>query len=337
MSPSNLFILGATGYIGVFFRAQSVERTGSVLTGILAAHPQFSVTALVRNQKDIEAVRAIGVARVVNGSHEDLDTIQSLAAQADIVVNAADADDMPLTNAILAGLKARSKSVSFKPILIHTSGSGVISDQAEGEFVPSGQKIWNDNSEEDIRCIPPEKPHRLIDLEIFRADQHNHCSGYIIAPSTIYGTGSGPVNKISQQVPMAIRTAVKRKEAVYVHIKDLVDLYLLVLSLALSGTDMSGSYAKFYFGSVHEHVWGDIMRQIGQILYDMRVIRSPQAVSVSLKMEPSLSRACILRSTANNSRSASDRGFALGWRPKSNSIEETLEEDVTETLAKLQK
>jgi hypothetical protein len=80
---------------------------------------------------------------VVNGSHEDLDTIQSLAAQADIVVNAADADDLPLTKAILAGLKARSKSVSFKPILIHTSGSGVISDQAEGEFLPSGQKIWN--------------------------------------------------------------------------------------------------------------------------------------------------------------------------------------------------
>lgn len=70
-----------------------------------------------------------------------------------------------------------------------------------------------------------------------------------------------------------------------VHINDLVELYLLVLSLALSGTDKSSSYAKFYFGSVHEHVWGDVIRQIGQILYDKRVIPTPQAKSVTLQKE----------------------------------------------------
>ena len=127
----------------------------------------------------------MGITDVIQGSHHDLEKIQNLAAQADIVVNAADADDLPLTMAILEGLKARSMTATFKPILIHTSGTGVISDQAEGEFTPSGQKIWNvrsivfyghhiheaqsfwqkDNSEEDIRSIPPEKPHRLIDLE----------------------------------------------------------------------------------------------------------------------------------------------------------------------------
>lgn len=85
----------------------------------------------------------MGIACVVHGSHDDLEKIQNLAAQADIVVNAADADDLPLTKAILEGLKARSVTATFKPILIHTSGTGVISDQAEGEFIPSGQKIWN--------------------------------------------------------------------------------------------------------------------------------------------------------------------------------------------------
>ena len=142
------------------------------------------MTALVRSEKDTEVVRATGVADVVHGSHDDLEKIQKLAAQADIVVNAADADDLPLTKAILQGLKTRSMTVAYSPILIHTSGTGVISDQAEGEFAPSGQKIWNvrsvvftivvfmnpmdrfkDNSEDDIRSIPPEQPHRLIDLE----------------------------------------------------------------------------------------------------------------------------------------------------------------------------
>jgi hypothetical protein len=74
-----------------------------------------------------------------------------------------------------------------------------------------------------------------------------------------------------------------------VHINDLVELYLLVLSLALSGKDKSNPYAKFYFGSVHEHVWGDVIRQIGQILYEKGVIPSSQAKSVTLHREPGLS------------------------------------------------
>lgn len=73
------------------------------------------------------------------------------------------------------------------------------------------------------------------------------------------------------------------------HINDLVELYLVVISLALSGTDKSNSYAKFYFGSVHEHVWGDVIRQIGQILYEKRVIPSSEAKSVTLQAEPGLS------------------------------------------------
>lgn len=37
---------------------------------------------------------------------------------------------------------------------------------------------------------------------------------------------------------------------------------------------------------------------------------------------------------ANNSRSVSERGFSIKWRPHAPSIEETLEEDVLATLAK---
>jgi hypothetical protein len=116
---------------------------GAVLKRILAAYPHFPVTALVRNEKNIEAVRAAGVSNVICGSHDDLDRIRDLASQADIVINAADADDLPLTKAILEGLKARAKTVTHKSILIHTSGTGVVCDDAEGEFAESGQKIWN--------------------------------------------------------------------------------------------------------------------------------------------------------------------------------------------------
>lgn len=51
---------------------------------------------------------------------------------------------------------------------------------------------------------------------IFQADERGDISGYIIAPSTVYGVGGGPVRKISSQVPNMIRAAVRRKQTVYV-------------------------------------------------------------------------------------------------------------------------
>ncbi|GJJ06537.1 hypothetical protein Clacol_000729 [Clathrus columnatus] len=314
-----VFILGATGYIG-----------GSVLVSILQAYPTWEITALVRSTSSVGPLKELGVHEVVIGTHEDLELIVNLTSLADVVINCADADDLPLTRAIVDGVKIRSKinasESKGKPILIHTSGTGVISDQAEGEFMESGKKIWNDNSEYDIRSIPAEQPHRLVDLEVFRADLSEYCSAYIIAPSTIYGTGTGPGNRISQQIPTAVRTAVKRSQAV--HIADLTKLYLLVLSRALSRVSEPSSYAKFYFASVQEHVWGDVIRQIAQILYEIKRIPSPDVKSVSLREEPDL------RYLANNSRSMSERGFSIGWKPHAPSIEETLEEDVVATLAK---
>lgn len=117
------------------------------------------------------------------------------------------------------------------------------------------------------------------------------------------------------------------------------------MNLALSGKDTEKSYGKFFFGSVQEHVWGDVVRQIGIILHQRKIILNPVAAGATLQEEPSLG--CVTRSLlprlsmtlffrriANNSRSVSDRGFALGWRPKAPSIEETLEGDVINTLEK---
>jgi hypothetical protein len=82
---------------------------------------------------------AIGV-KVVKGSHSDLDIIEEQASKADIVLNAADADDLDLTNAILRGIKRTS--IGKKPILIHTSGTGLAIRDGDGKFRPD-DKVWN--------------------------------------------------------------------------------------------------------------------------------------------------------------------------------------------------
>lgn len=76
---------------------------------------------------------AIGVKTVI-GDHSELSKITDLVAQADIVLNAADADDLPLVKAVLNGLKICNTSGGVKPILIHTSGTGVATDHAVGEY-----------------------------------------------------------------------------------------------------------------------------------------------------------------------------------------------------------
>ncbi|KAG8887155.1 hypothetical protein FRB98_000411, partial [Tulasnella sp. 332] len=89
MVQTTVFMLGATGYIG-----------GSVLDQLVKKHPEFIYTALVRNPKDNKAIEALNV-KVAQGSHSDLDLIEKVASESDIVFNCGDADDLPLTEAIL--------------------------------------------------------------------------------------------------------------------------------------------------------------------------------------------------------------------------------------------
>lgn len=70
-----------------------------------------------------------------------MDIIEEQASKADIVLNTADADDLELTKAILRGIK-RTTAGGKRPILIHTSGTGVASKKPTGIFDPN-QKVYN--------------------------------------------------------------------------------------------------------------------------------------------------------------------------------------------------
>lgn len=154
------------------------------MVAIRSAHPDIRISALVRSKADVGAVKAAGADEVILSSHTDFEQIRTAASAADIVLNAADSDDLPLTKAIIAGLKTHLQG-GKQSILIHTSGTGVVSDNARGSFTDEAKKIWNvtishviylfvtrelsgikqDNDESDIRSIKKTQPHRLIDLE----------------------------------------------------------------------------------------------------------------------------------------------------------------------------
>ena len=134
-----------------------------------------------------------------------------------------------------------------------------------------------------------------------------------------------------------IRTAVQNQELLQigeatnvwnsVHIDDLIELYGLVLDLALSGSNTNTPYENFFFGSSDHYVWGDIARELARLLHAQGLIKSDQPKSVS--------RSETVRLTASNSRSVANRGFALGWKPVGKSLKETLQEEIDLTISQL--
>jgi len=73
----------------------------------------------------------------IKGTNQDTSLVIKHASQADIVLNAADADDAHLASAILQGCKLKFEATSIKSVYIHTSGLAVLGDGSEGVFDPS--------------------------------------------------------------------------------------------------------------------------------------------------------------------------------------------------------
>ncbi|KAJ1304798.1 hypothetical protein OPQ81_005934 [Rhizoctonia solani] len=326
MTATKCLIFGATGYIG-----------GAVLAELKRSFPGDEFKAFARKDEDIQALEKIGV-KGIKGTFLDTDKIEHESGEADVVINAADADDMGLVKAIIKGLKSKKE----RGIFIQTSGTGLLNNNYNGELRPEDAKIWNDNDINDISGIPPEAHHRDVDLEIFGAHEREDVDAYIIAPSCIYGIGDGPVKRTSQQIPVLINNSLERKQAVYVgkgtnvwgnvHISDLVKLYSLVYKLALSVRDgktpRPQKFENFYFGTAGEHAWGDIAKQLGPLLHKKGKADTPEARSITADEMK-------WPAVATNSRSVADRSRSLGWNPTAKSVHETLEEDLDAVLATL--
>lgn len=130
--------------------------------------------------------------------------------------------------------------MSRPAVYIHTSGGGVLSDEANGAFGPS--RLYDDAAPDDIDRVPDDAPHRAVDL-ILRNFAKDECKGHnarigIMMPCLIYGIGSGPFNRLSIQVPTLVKRSIKEtRPVVYgkglavwsnVHVEDLATAYLMV-------------------------------------------------------------------------------------------------------------
>jgi hypothetical protein len=196
----------------------------------------------VRSREKGDLVRPLNIEPVL-GSLDDLDILEKEAAQADVVLSFADADHLSSVQAIIKGLlhRPRPEGGRQRPILIHTSGTGVLLDAAYGAF--SGDTIYYDNDLQQMNSLAPEQPHRVVDLEIINPTLVGKVDAYIVAPPTIWGFGTGPGNHTSSQIPRQIATSLKHQQAMQigqglniwskVHVVDLAHLFVSLLVRAL--------------------------------------------------------------------------------------------------------
>ncbi|KAG8932968.1 hypothetical protein FRC01_011533 [Tulasnella sp. 417] len=325
-----VFILGGTGYLG-----------GSILVELAKQHPEARFIALVRNRANNIAFRPLGV-DVVNGTHEDLPLIEKLAAESDVVINVSSSDNLALIKAILAGLEKRARDepdASRKPILIHTSGTGVLCKDLDGEFREG--KVYDDNIIEDTKGIPDNAFHRNVDLEIFSAAKNGLIDAYIVAPCTIYGKSRGPLPRLSMQINGMIKMALTHKEVVQLgpatnvwnslYIGDLCNFYALLFEHALSGKDKSADpMERFYWASGEEFIWGDVAKELAKLLYAAGAIASDTPKQLTLQDQPNLML------TVSNARAVSNRGpSTFGWKIQGPSLWETLPKEVEWTIAEV--
>ncbi|PSS03634.1 hypothetical protein BD289DRAFT_478465 [Coniella lustricola] len=300
-----VLLFGATGYLG-----------GTLLTE-LERTDEYDVTSVVRAER--ERVLKDRKTKILVASHAELSKIETASAEADIAINAATSDDLELTKAINRGLAQGKSAYSRAGVLVHVSGTQLIESKPTGklEDVPK----YNDQDLAQIEGIADSALHRLIDLEVARADREGEIKASIICPGVIFGHGSGPYKTISSPFPNLVRTALKNKRATYagegtniwahVHVQDVVDMLLRSIKHNLEASEPAG-FARFYFAEHGEHQKLDFCTKMASILHAKGAVEdaTPVSVPVSSPQAPSWPNRTTSRCYANRARAE------LGWKPR---------------------
>lgn len=298
MSIKNVFITGATGYIG-----------GSVATLLLKKG--YHVSALARKQADAEKLSALGMIPVM-GSIHDMQILRKSAADADAIIHTADADDVYSVITFLEELKGTGKTFIF------TSGSSLVGDNARGEL---NDFVFS----EDIPVQPRlEKLHRVALNDHILAAAKDNIRTIVLVPTMIYGTGTG-IKQNSIQIPMLIEIAKERQAGIYIekgenkwsniHIEDLAELYVLALEKASAGS---------YFYTENGNA------SLKNIAISISKLLNFQGKTESITLDSAIEKwgpdAAAFGFASNSLVSSKKAKVILGWQPKYDSILKDIEE-----------
>ncbi len=292
-----IFVTGAAGYIG-----------GSIAERLL--REGHTVTGLVRTEEKAVLLKERGI-EPVPGSLDDHDVLTKTAKEADGVIHAASAD---YEGVVEVFIEALAKSGKF---FIHTSGTGIVNDEADGEFA-APIRLTEDTY---FEAVPFRQGRVKMNRFVREAGIDQGIRTIVIAPSMSYGRGRG-LHKESEQLPQIIAFSRQVGAAVYfgkgfnrysnVHIDDLVDLFLLAIEKAPAGS-------LFYAEN------GDAsFKEIAEMIAKTQGLDGKTA---SIPIDALIAQAGDLGryGAASNSMVEAANARRLGWKPKAESLATFLE------------
>ncbi|CAA7258837.1 unnamed protein product [Cyclocybe aegerita] len=312
----NIFFTGVTGYIG-----------GSVLSRLLKHKDaaSFHITALVRSADKAEKLKTLGVDTIIGSyTDEDLTFLKEAASKADVVITAVDCDNLPAAQAILDGLKLRYEASGKAPILIHTSGTGLLIDDARG--LSSEHIHYSDTETDKLDALPVTTLHRNVDIPILEA---GYIKAYIVAPSAVFGRPEGPLIELGIQnghtmvIPWLAKASIARKQGGYigkglnvwpaVHVEDNADLYLILFDAIRANLDKVPR--GYYFTENFDYSSLEVSTVIAETLVKLGISTDSKPSGFTVE-EGEKYFGAFWPLLGTNCYAKADRGRALGWKPK---------------------
>lgn len=291
-----VFVTGVAGYIG-----------GSVAARLVKAG--YKVKGLTRLEANKDKLEAIGIEAVI-GDLSDFALVTKHGQEADIVIDAADSDNEEAVKTFLEALKGSGK------IFIHTSGSSIVSDQANGE--PS-ENIFDDHLYDQGSTFKPDPQKQArVDIDKLVLDAaKDGITSMVICPCLIYGKGSG-IKPESQQIPnlanearqSGVAKCIGRGENIWstVHIDDLTELYLKAIE--------HGHGGQFLFAENGEITFKEIAQTIKKSLHlQTEVLEWPVQEAID-----SFGFGTAVFGLGSNSRIRGLQSRELGWQPSRKNV-----------------
>lgn len=295
----------------------------------------YKVTGYVRGKEHAKAIEASGAATVL-GDLNDTVLITKQTLDHDIVFHTATADHQPSAEAIVEGVAQRAKS-GKSTIYIHTSGTGVLDDNAAGAF--KGDKVYHDDKRQEIDSVPDDAPHRPIDLSIVKGAKAigDTAKIAIMIPPLIYGFN--PRHKrLTIQIPTITRFALKHGYAGHIgeglavesqiHVMDLARAYIVLLHWMEQANPREILENPYFFcENGYEASWKEVATEVGKGLHDAGKLKDGTPKEIPKELYDDLFGPYSNAVVGLNSRSRAIRLRKLGWRPREKGVWESYRDD----------
>lgn len=252
----------------------------------------YDVTAMCRRKEHGAGIEQTG-GKVIYGDLADHDLIAKHTAESDITIHTATADDLPSVKAVLDGVKQRS-AAGKEVIYIHTSGTSVLNDGSEGEYL--NEKVYKDTDRAAIDSVPDDAPHREIDLTIVNVQKElgDKAKIAIMIPPEIYGYNAWN-GRLTIQIPTLTRFALKHGFSgcvgkglsieSQIHVNDLARAYIVLLHYIEKNTPTPLLENPYFFcENGKEFSWKEVAEEIAKGLHNAGKLKSTETKTIPPEM-----------------------------------------------------